>query len=176
MDYFRYFPKVEYSPGVTLSNLLLRADMAKDIINRYGVFYPYRIKDHERADTVAFDYYGDSKYYWLVLAANDILDPYHDWPLCDRDFDAYIRSKYGRLETAMSTVHHYENPEADYWMTPETRAALAPADRIGFDVEKTCWQWEWDRNEDRKSIRLLSRRYAPKAHADLVSSFTGERE
>ncbi len=176
MDYFRYFPKVQYEDGVSLRNLMLRADMARDIIYQYGIFYPYRIMEHERADTIAFDYYGDSRYYWLVLASNEILDPYHDWPLCDDDFNQYIRAKYGTVEDAMSTVHHYENPEADYWMTPESRAILPPEDRVGFDNEKTVWQWEWDRNEGRKSIRLLSRRYAAKAHADFVASFKGERE
>lgn len=175
MDYFRHFPRVDYD-GVSLRNLMLRADVARGIIAQYGVFYPYRIMDHERADTIAFDYYGDSRYYWLVLAANDVLDPYHDWPLCDADFDAYIRSKYGTIEAAMSTVHHYENPDADYVMTPETRAALAPSERVGFDVEKTVWQWEWDRNEGRKTIKLLSRRYAARAHRDFVSSFSGDRE
>lgn len=176
MDYFRYFPTISYAPQISLRNLLQRADVARDIVYNYGIFYPYRLKDHERADTVAFDYYGDSRYYWLVLAANDVLDPYHDWPLADADFNEYIKAKYGTLEKAMSQVHHYENPDADYWMTPDTRANLPPEDRVGFDVEKTVWQWEWDKNEDRKSIKLLSRRYAARAHADFVASFKGERE
>jgi hypothetical protein len=175
VDYFRYFPTVDYD-GVLTRNLLTRADLAQDIVYRYGIFYPYRIRDHERADTIAHDYYGDSRYFWLVLAANDVLDPYHDWPLDDEDFLQYVRAKYGTVEYAQATVHHYENPDEDYWMTPETRAALPPEERLGFDVEKTVWQWEWDRNDDKKSIKLLSRRYAARAHADFTESFGSDRE
>lgn len=175
-DYFRYFPQVEYLDNVVLRNLMLRADIASDIIYRYGVFYPYRVRDHERADTIAFDYYGDSSYFWLVMAANDVLDPYHDWGLSDKDFLEYIKAKYGTIEYAMSTVHHYESPDETYWMSPETRANLEPAERVGFDLEKTIWEWESEKNESKKSIKLLSRRYAAKAHADFTESFRSDRE
>ncbi len=176
-NFFSCFPLVDYD-GISLRNIILRADLARDIVEKYGVFYPYRLRDHDRLDTVAFDYYGDSRYFWLVAIANDVWDPYHDWPLADADFDAYIVDKYGSYEHAASTVHHYENTDESvkWWMSPETRSSLDPADRLGHDVEKTILQWEQEANEAKKTIRLLSRRYAGRAYEELKRSFKNDRE
>jgi base plate wedge protein 53 len=175
-DFFKTFPLIEYGDHQS-RNVMLRAGVARRIIESYGVFYPYRIRDHERIDTIAHDYYGDSKYAWLVAIANDVYDPYHDWPLSDEDFLNFVVEKYGSFEDAASTVHHYENtdPDVKWWMTAETRAALDPADRIGHDVEVTCLEYEQTVNEDKKTVRLLSRRYAERAYAELKRTFTDDR-
>lgn len=176
-DFFKTFPKIQYDDQLS-RNIILRAGIAKEIVEKYGVFYPYRIKDHERIDTIAFDYYGDSKYFWLIALSNDVLDPYKDWPMSDADFSAYILKKYGTYEYAASTVHHYENSNTaiTWWMSPETRANLEPADRIGHDVEKTIWMWENEINEDKKTIRLLSNRYAERAYDELRTTFLNDRD
>jgi hypothetical protein len=31
---------------------------------------------------------------WLVLLANNMTDPYYDWPLSDEEFDQYFTDKY----------------------------------------------------------------------------------
>lgn len=177
LNFFQTFPLVTYG-DVSLRNIILRAGAARGILEKYGVFYPYRVRDHERADTIAFDYYGDSKFHWLVSLANGVVDPYHDWPLSDADFAAYIVDKYGSYEYAASTVHHYENtdPEVKWWMSPETRSNLEPTERIGHDVEKTVLMWEQEANEEKKTIRLLSNRYAQRAYDELRRSFFVDRE
>ena len=45
-----------------------------------------------------FRSYGDSYRYWIVLFANQILDPQWDWPLNDQQFNSYINDKYGYNE------------------------------------------------------------------------------
>jgi len=175
-DWFKAHPRVEYEDRAAL-NLLLRAGLGREVIEKYRVFYPYSVKAWDRPDTIAFAYYGDSKYVWLVYLANDILDPYVDWVMTEEDLHAYVVDKYGSYEHAASTVHHYENtdPAITYWMSPETRAALPPAERIGFDTEVTIWEYEQARNEDRRSIRLLDRRYAQQAYDELRTVFGGDR-
>jgi hypothetical protein len=42
------------------------------------------------------------------LYANDIYDPQYDWPMSNRVFDKYIKSKYGSMEFAKTNYHHYE--------------------------------------------------------------------
>lgn len=173
--YFASHPRVDYD-GVKLRNLVARATMARSVVKRYGVFYPYVVREGERPDTIAFDYYGDSEYAWLVLASNDVVDPYHDWPLDQADFDAYLVAKYGTVEAAMAEVHHYASPDSDLYMYPETRANLPASQRIGFDVEVTTYSWESSLNDDRRNINLLSRRFAARARADLDSAYDGARE
>jgi len=175
-EFFKTFPLITYNSDLS-RNIILRAGVAKDIVEKYGVFYPYRIRDHERMDTIAFDYYGDSAYFWLIALANDIVDPYTDWPMSDHDFTAYIKIKYGTIEAAQSTVHHYENtdPQILWWITQDTRDNLAPEDRIGFDTAVSVYDWETNVNEDRKTIRLLSRKYADRAYSELSASFNNDR-
>jgi hypothetical protein len=174
IEFFGNFPLVEYDDKFT-RNLIARASLVKGIVDRFGVFYPYRVKDHERADTIAFDYYGDSGYWWLVYFANGVVDPRHDWPLSDRDFDAYIKAKYGSYELAHGPVRHYLNLDTGQTMTPETRTYLPADEKVGFDVEVSYWTWEHDRNEERKTIRLLSKRYARQAQDELRDAFGLDR-
>lgn len=174
-EYFSNYPLVDYA-GKTMRNLVLRADIASSVIKKYGVFYPYRVRDEDRPDTVAFDYYGSSDFFWLVLASNDMVDPYHDWPLSDADFEAYVLAKYGTRETALSTVHHYESATTDRWVYPDTRDNLPPEFLVGFDTEVTAYSWEKSLNEDKKTINLLSKRYARRAEAELRGALLGRRE
>ncbi len=177
IEYFSNLPLVEYD-GQLARNLILRAGLVKNIVDKFGVFYPYRLRDNERADTIAFDYYGDSGYWWLVYFSNSVVDPSHDWPLADADFTAFIKKKYGSYEAAHLPVHHYTNSNTaiDVWMSPETRANLPAEERIGFDVEVSYWTWEHEKNEDRKTIRLLSRRYARQASDEMRTAIRGDRQ
>lgn len=175
MDWFVNYPVVEYDGRLT-RDVTLRAGLARDVIARLGVFYPYRIKDWERPDTIAFDYYGDSKFAWLVYLSNQVVDPYFDWPMTDWDFNLYLKDKYGSVETAMATTHHYEREDGrGVWMTPETYAHLTPEQRPLYVVEVDCYDWENSLNEGKKNIQLLSRRYAQQAAAELATVLSGDR-
>ena len=54
----------------------------------------YTVQDGERPEDVAYYYYDDPAYAWLVLTANDIVDPYTQWPKTDRDLQKMINVKY----------------------------------------------------------------------------------
>jgi hypothetical protein len=172
--FFRNFPQISYN-GKTTRNIILRSGIAKGVVEKYGVFYPYTVRMNDRIDTIAFNYYGDSNYFWLICLANDIMDPYNDWPLDDQNFLEYIISKYGSYEYAQSTVHHWKSADVSHWMSPETHAYLDPAEKVGFTVSVSVWDWEHTLNEEKKSIRLLSRKYAPQAMRELQTVFDGDR-
>ena len=59
IGFFANSPIIEYD-GVSMRNLVKRAGIVRSALAKYDVYYPYRIRDWERADTIAFDYYGDS--------------------------------------------------------------------------------------------------------------------
>ena len=62
-------------------NLTTIVGLHKLINEKVFTFYNYTIEREERPDHVAFNYYDDVRYAWLVLATNNILDPYWEWPL-----------------------------------------------------------------------------------------------
>ena len=39
--------------------------------------------------------------------ANDIKDPYYDWPLFGNNFDNMILKKNGSIQEATTKIHHY---------------------------------------------------------------------
>lgn len=114
-QFFTNYNKINYNiekqfPITTTNSVnLLNRIKLKDMVRRkLTTFYPYEIKEFERPDTVAYDYYGTVNLTWLILIANDIIDPYYEWPLFGTSLTNFIISKYGSLEQARAGVHHYE--------------------------------------------------------------------
>ena len=113
MFYFRPFPMISYRvPGKNVSiptiDISKRFSIANFINNANVTFDEYYVKDGERPDTIAYDYYGDYTLDWLVLLTNEIHDVYFEWPLGYEQFNAYLKQKYGSVEYTLSTTHHYE--------------------------------------------------------------------
>lgn len=92
-EYFENFPTIEYQ-GRRVRDLTRRNKFLKNVSNNPLLFLPYTIKEGERAEDIAYYYYGSTEYTWLVYLANSIIDPYHDWPMSEEDFNKYIIQKY----------------------------------------------------------------------------------
>lgn len=92
--FFDKFPTVDYYNNLKLRNIILNAKFVSDIFDKFDVFYPYVIQEWERPDTIAADYYGDPKYFWVVLMSNKIVDPVTEWPKNYYDFQRFIETKY----------------------------------------------------------------------------------
>lgn len=114
--FFDKFPLVRYtldkgllSEYDTVRNLLFRVGIIKDVMeNNIDAYYYFTIPDGERPETVAEKIYGDPEAHWIILYANNIYDPYYDWPMDNRTFEKYIIDKYGSVEWAKTNWHHYE--------------------------------------------------------------------
>lgn len=175
--YFRPFPLVPYRvPGTN------RSILATDITRRFSVanfvrnarvnFDEYQIRDGERPDQVAYDYYGDQTLDWLILLTNEILDPYYEWPLSTNNFESMIIQKYGTLSYAYQTVHHYEKilqqqqividngfqrilPEKTVVVDQTTYSALPASTRKSVSI----YEHEMNLNEQKRNIYLIDLHY-----------------
>lgn len=115
-NFFDKFPLVRYtvdkqllSEYDTVRNILFRVGIIKDVMEQnIDAYYYYTIKDSDRPETLAERIYGDAEAHWIILYANNIYDPYYDWPMDNRTFEKYIIKKYGSLEWAKTNWHHYE--------------------------------------------------------------------
>ena len=98
MLYFNSFPLVVASDyknnAILLTNLMARVDIIPSLLKNPLLFYSYDLKESDRPDIIAHKYYDDSDKYWMVLYANEIMDPLYDWPLTSQQFDAYLKNKY----------------------------------------------------------------------------------
>lgn len=114
-SYFDKLPKVDYdikrsvvNPNFeTMTNIFFRVRILKEILNNLDSYYILEVEDGETPEIIADKIYKDSGAGWLVLMANQVLDPQFDWVLDYDSLQKYIASKYGSTEIAMTTYHHY---------------------------------------------------------------------
>lgn len=182
-DMFTVLPKIQYN-GHVLTDLTARAEIYRKILKKVPAFYDYNVKDGERPDTVAYDYYGSSDYTWLVCMSANVHNVFTDWPLTYQEFRTYLTKKYSNIESIMSEVHHYVYtgvPGTDsvddigrksWKMTETTYLALPFEEKAGW-TPITVYQYEDDLNERKRHIKLLSNRYLDQVDRELLLLFNG---
>lgn len=130
--FFDKFPKIEYdinrelySKYEEVTNIFFRIGFVREILSNISSYYVFQLENGDTPEIVADKIYGDPGAGWMVLYANRIIDPQWDWPLNNIQFKNYIIDKYGSVENAKTSIHHYEmvikrtNSETD--VTTETR-------------------------------------------------------
>lgn len=153
-NYFSYFPSMRYD-NKDVIDIFKRARMVNMGDNLKGyVFYKYTIQEGEKPEHIAERYYGDTRYYWIILYANDILNVTAQWPRSYRDFENYIIGKYGSIEAAAIrsndiAIHHYEDEDGN-WITKD-EWTVQGAQEI---FRKTNYDYEYDLNENKKEINI----------------------
>ncbi len=114
-NFLDYFPLISYNISQTkysayqnITNITFRVRVVREILANISSYYPYIIKDSDRPDTLAEKVYKTSTAHWIILYANDMIDPFYDWPLTTKDFNKYIIDKYGSVNYAKTNYHHYD--------------------------------------------------------------------
>ena len=99
--YFSKFPIVSYPTNIknnkayiVARNIIRRVALSEETKSSNGAFIEYHIKDGERPEHIADRVYGSPEDHWIVLLANDIIDPYHDWYKSSSVFEEYVLKKY----------------------------------------------------------------------------------
>jgi hypothetical protein len=178
-EYFRHFPQTVFD-NTRLIDITKRIDIRNSILSDPYVFLPYTIKEGDRPQDIALFYYEDVKYVWLVYMSIAAIDPYFDWPLSSSDFDNYIIKKYAAdasangkavIEWTQNTliddnIVHYKNVNDDTIITKDT-----------YDLSTSITQGDWrairiydfelEKNEDKRVVNLLDYRYASQAEKEL---------
>ena len=188
-EYFAHYPQINYDmTGVkpiktkTAINIMVKAKIRKLLTSSIVNYFPYTIPESERPDITAYKQYGDVKYTWLIFMINDIQDPIYEWPLNTREFGNFIKHKYGTTAAAKNTVHHYEEivrnrveatsttdpiPEATIQVDKTTYDNLA----VGLRKIIYCYEWEVQKNEDKRSIKMVDPMYAATIFSEQSEKF-----
>ena len=118
-NYFRQLPDFEYvsrlpdariSDYIPVKNLFKKGKLREDIIEQAAVFTKYKIKGDDRPDNVAQELYGNSDLDWVILASNNIINVYDEWPMTQINFENYLLDKYETF-TNINDIHHHETTE-----------------------------------------------------------------
>ena len=193
MQYFNTLPKIlssNYNGGtIILTNLLARANILPEALKSPLLYYTYDIQEGDTPEIVAHKYYEDSYRYWIVLFANQIIDPQWDWPLSGNNFEKYITDKYTTFNPH-STTHHYEKIMEQTDITTNTTTknmVIVSQNTYNSIVSSTTsytlptgtvsvtttgravdyYTYEMELNESKRNISLLNKDYVNEFETEL---------
>ena len=144
-----------------LPDILKRVKLRSGI--RTGAFLldNYDVVDGERPEDVAFKYYGDAEFHWVILMTNNITDRYYQWPLTQPQFQEHLEDKYGAGNE--DATHHFEKTKDsgktsssgpnDFSHKVECNSDDGDPDII------TNRQYEQRKQDEYRQIRLLDKKF-----------------
>ena len=141
-----------------LPDILRRVKLRSGLRSGAFMFDKYDVKDGERPEDVAFKWFGDAEYHWVILMTNNITDRYYQWPLSQPQFHEHLTDKYGA--GSEDDVHHYEIPQSSGKTSSRDYSHMV---EVNSDVDNvsiiTNREYEQRKQDEYRQIRLLSKRY-----------------
>ena len=181
--YFFNFPNLRYAVSansagipnyITIKDYFHLLKPRDDIFREDTIYQEYIVKNGERPDQIAFDFYGDEQYYWIILQINEIVDYYNQWPLSQLELDSFIARKY-ETDEQRDAPHHYETPEVvDSYGNVLLRSGHHvdkdyefkyppipgnPALSTAYPIEVSNRQYEYLLNDQKSVIQILQKQY-----------------
>lgn len=181
--YFSFFPKVQYN-GKEAVNISKRVKVLEFLYGKNADYLAYTISDGEKAEDIAYYYYGDIGKVWLVYLANNIIDPYSQWPLNNSEFEAMLMTKYKAqsgargyniiawtqntsITTNIVYYENYENPDLKISKDTFTLNSNLQLINAAEWYPVRYYDYEVELNENKRNIFLVNRVYAEQAKEDL---------
>ena len=165
-----------YYPITTFKNKNI-VDITKNVklsslMDNYALS-AYVVPDGDRPETVAFDVYDESQLAWLVLLPNVKLDPYYDWPMSQRDFEAWMKKKYGTLAVSLATKLFYEHSSKDITISVDTYNHASTLTHITASEYNVVYAYDYyDRvNNNNRHIKLVPPEAVPGVISKLETLF-----
>ena len=99
MPYFSNLPRLKYSfdDGVTTKTVvdIMKRVKVRDYVKENTQFFnEYNVEDGDTPEKIADKIYGNSNLHWVVMIFNNIINPYYDMPLSQRELEAFCYNKY----------------------------------------------------------------------------------
>ena len=193
-SYFKQLPDLDY-PSLRndrtsaydyeiVKNLFKRAVMRDDVYGSLVNFEKYSVKDDERPDQVAYDFYNDSNLDWVILTTNNIVHVRDEWPMGSQDFLTYLNAKYTAAE--LTNIHHYETKvirdaannliqpagiyvDSDHSITYVDRGVTTTKSEI---TSVTFLEHETNVNDKKRNINILKRELLDTFFRDINNIMT----
>jgi len=166
MPYFSRFPLMAYDVKgdrdyKLLPDILRRVKLRSGLRSSSFLFDKYDVKDGEKPEDVAFKWFGDAEYHWVILMTNNITDRYYQWPLSQPQFAEHLTDKYGA--GSEDAVHHYEKTQDSGRTSSNGPNDYSHLVECNEDDENPAIisnrQYEQRKQDGYRQINLLDRRY-----------------
>lgn len=195
MQYFNTLPKLiktdSSGNSIVLTNILARASVMSSFLDNPAVYYTYDIQDGDTPEIIAHKYYGDVYRYWIVLFANQIIDPQWQWPMFGKLFDEYLQNKYPTTDVH-NTIQEYQQITTQYdsitqtttvntivisldtynSLTLTTNTYNLPTGPVTVTISKNAlsiYDYELQQNENNRNIKIINSVYVAELENELKS-------
>ena len=141
-----------------LPDILRRVKLRAGIRSGAFLFDNYDVKDGERPEDIAYKWFGDAEYHWVILMTNNITDRYYQWPLSQPQFQEHLKDKYGSGNE--DAVHHYEITQSS---GPTSSRDYSHMVEVNSDADNPTIvsnrDYEQRKQDEYRQIRLLDQKY-----------------
>lgn len=134
----------------------------------------YTIKDGESPEMLSERMYGTVDYWWIILAFNNIIDVYSQWPIDKYYLSDYIEDQYP-LNNVLTDIHHWimedgsiTDPVAIGMVKGISREAAITSYNLS---SVTINDYETILNDNKRFIKILDPDYIEQVLSDLQSAF-----
>ena len=139
-------------------DILRRVKLRANIKNGMFMFDNYDVQEGETPETIAFKWFGDTEYHWVILMTNNITDRYYQWPLSQPQFQTHLEDKYGVGN--IDSTHHYEISQTSGPTTSRDNSHLVEVNSDASGATAiTNREYEQREQDEIRQIRLLQPKY-----------------
>ena len=78
MEFFKLIPEITYD-NIKVRNLFHRYYLTQDIDDKY--LSSYTINDGDTLESISYEFYGSTDYWWIIAVINNINDVIYDMPI-----------------------------------------------------------------------------------------------
>lgn len=142
--YFSKFPTTLYTmdDGKTYqlsTDILVRTGFIDSVINNNVFYEEVDVPEGDSPEILADKVYGNALYHWVILLANNIIDPVLDWPMTQNQLVEYVKQKYN---DDIYGEHHYED-DAGY---------VVNKSNLAYPVSN--YEYETRINDEKRRIKI----------------------
>ena len=178
--YFQHFPYILYNDEV-VTDITRRSSVLKKLEGNPYLFLPYTVTEGDTIETIADDYYGDPGLSWLIVMANNIIDPIADFFKDYQTFNEFVIQKYSKdaeknlgralkkyeiLEWTQNTtrtdniIYYRSVYNKDVLLSKETFLNNETTKNFYTDFQPLrFFQYETEENDKLRTIQLISSQY-----------------
>jgi len=144
---------MEYN-GVSIADITINFRLTKLTDNLSNFYTNIDIAEGITPELVSLQVYGTTDYWWLVLLANDVIDPFYDWLMRESEVEAYANKLYDNV----NDIHHWEDVEYNEYTENNVDETLKPVTNI---------EWEIYKNDKKRRISLIRAGDIPRVEEEL---------
>lgn len=104
-SFFSKYPKAIINNRL-VTDIISRSFVRDKYASKLSIYYPYDLQDGDTPEIIAAKYYGDPERHWIVMLANDIVDPFFDFAMDYQVFNNYLDEKY---EDQANSINQWVN-------------------------------------------------------------------